>query len=198
MTQAEAAKLVAVMLAAFPQSKATAQTSQVYERMLADLDYPSANAAVERLLATARFMPSIAEIRETAMAITVGEQKPGGEAWGVVLKAIAHEGYMRVPGRDFVFSDPVTARCVAAMGWENLCNSENSHADRARFTDLYDRLAVQERRKQLSEGLPAMQRFRTLQAAQAEHRRIERTGTTGAGDAMGKVLALVPKSEQSS
>ena len=51
MTASEAAKIVAVMLAAFPAAKGSAQTSQIYERMLADLDYPAVNAAVERLLA---------------------------------------------------------------------------------------------------------------------------------------------------
>jgi hypothetical protein len=192
MTQAETAKLVAVLLAAFPQSRATSQTSQVYERMLADMDYPAANAAVERLLASSRFMPSVAEIRETALAITVGEQKPGGEAWGTVLKAISAEGVYRKPGEDFRFGDAVTAKCVAAMGWENLCNSENQQADRARFTELYDKLAVHERRKQLSESLPAMQRFRALQAVQNEQKRIERTSATSVGAAMGQVLSLIP------
>lgn len=185
MTQAEAAKLVAVLLATFPQSRASTATSQVYERMLADLEYPAANAAVERLLATARFMPTIAEIRETALAITVGEQKPGGQAWGAVVKAIASEGVYRTPGRDFEFRDQVTAKCVASMGWENLCNSENQTADRARFIELYDKLAVHDRRRQLSESLPAMQRFRALESQR-------RTGEiTSAADGVSGVLALV-------
>ncbi len=192
MNQAEAKKLVAVLLGAFPQSRISQMTPEIYERMLADLDYPAANAAVERLLATAKFMPTIAEIRETALAIAVGEQKPGGSAWGGVLKAISAEGVYRVPGKDFVFSDPVTARCVAALGWENLCNSENQAADRARFIELYERLAVHERRKQLSEGLPAMQRYRSLQAVQDDAGRIERTGVVS----MGQVLALARRTQE--
>lgn len=194
MTQAEVAKIVAVLLAAFPQSRATPQTSQVYERMLADLDYPAVNAAVERLLATAKFMPTIAEIRETALTLAVGEQKPGGQEWGTVLKAIGRWGTYRVPGVDFKFDDPVTAQCVAAMGWENLCASENQQADRARFTELYDKLAVQERRKQLSDGLPAMQRYRIIQAQEAK--RIERTGGSSASDAIKQALMLVPHIEE--
>lgn len=194
MTQAETAKLVAVLMAAYPSNRATPQTSQIYERMLADLDYPEANAAVERLLATAKWMPTVAEIRETALAITVGERKPGGEAWGAVLRAISGMGYMRQPGKDFVFSDPTTARCVALMGWERLCSSENEVADRARFTELYDQLATQERRKQLSDSLPAMQRFRALEAQRTHERQLEeRTGETQAAGVFGKVLALAGK-----
>lgn len=194
MTQAEAAKLVAVLMASFPSNKATTTTSQVYERMLSDLDYPAANAAVERLIATARFMPTIGEIRETALALAVGEQKPGGEAWGSVIKAIARWGYMRTPGVEFTFDDATTRRCVEIMGWGKLCSSENEVADRARFTELYDRLAVQERRKQLSEGLPAMQRYRAIEAAKTEERRIaaaeEPPADGSMGGLMGKVLRL--------
>jgi len=195
MTQAEAAKLVAVLMAAFPANKATTATSQIFERMLADLDYPAANAAIERLLATARFMPTIGEIRETTLALAIGEQKPGGEAWGDVTKAIGRWGYMRSPGTDFTFADPTTARCVEIMGWGKLCSSENEVADRARFTELYDRLAVQQRRKQLSEGLPAMQRYRAIEAAKTEERRIaagatERGSATSVGSEIGKILRL--------
>jgi hypothetical protein len=195
VTASQVAKLVGVLMAGFPANKATAETSAVYERMLADLDYPAANAAVERLLATGKFMPSVAEIRETALALSVGERKPGGEAWGTVMRAISREGVYRVPGKDFVFSDPVIARCVSALGWEELCNSELQAADRARFIELYDQLAVNERRKQLSEALPAMQRFRAIEATRRAAIE-ERTGPTDAGAAMGQLLALVPGKEQ--
>ncbi len=168
MTKAEVAKLVAVMVAAFPNAKVTADTSSVYERMLADLDYPVANAAVERLLATCKFMPTVAEIREAGLTLHSGEIAAGGEAWGSVLDAIGAQGVYRLPGTDFGFRDPVTARCVSALGWEELCNSENQTADRARFIELYDKLAATERRGQLSEGLPAMQRFRALQESKRQ------------------------------
>lgn len=164
MTDLEAKKLVAVLVAAFPTTKATMDTVGIYTRMLADLEYPAANAAVEQLLAISKWMPTVAEIRERALSLSVGDVKPGGEAWGLVLKAIRRYGYMRTPGIDFSFDDATTAECVSAMNWQELCNSENPTADRARFIELYDALAVQHRRKQLSEGLPAMQRFRMLQA----------------------------------
>lgn len=202
MTQAEAAKLVAVLMAAYPTNKATAQTSGIYERMLADLDYPAANAAIERLLATAKWMPTVAEIRETTLTLAIGEQKPGGEAWGAVLKAIQAEGYMRKPGQDFVFSDPTTARCVQLMQWSKLCNSENETADRARFVELYDKLAIQERRQRLSESLPAMQRYRAIEATRTEERRIAAATSTepadsSLGSAVSNVLRLAGGGEES-
>lgn len=190
MTEAEAQKLVTVLVTAFPNTMVRLTTDQqqqtmsVYRRMLGDLDYACANAAVERLLATSRFMPTVAEIRDVVQSLTVGEQIPGGEAWGHVVKAIAAQGAYRVPGTDFVFRDPVTVQVVGALGWVNLCQSENQPADRARFIELYDKLAARDRRLQLSEGLPAMQRFRALQ---------ERT-TGSIGEAAGRALALVTAS----
>lgn len=164
MTRSEAAKLVAVLLAAFPSAKSTAGTSEVYERMLADLDYPTANAAVERLIATCKFMPSIAEIRGACMDLSHGDQRAGGEAWGECLKAISRFGIYRAPGKDFSFQDPLVARCVAALGWEALCNSENQAADRARFIELYDKLAVGARRDLNAGALPAAERLKAIKS----------------------------------
>lgn len=170
MTPLEIRKLVTVMVAAYPTTKAQDDTVRIYERMLADLEYPVANAAVEQLLATSKWMPTVAEIRDRVMSLTAGEVRAGGEAWGSVLKAIAAMGRNRVPGVDFAFADPVVLEAVRAMGWVNLCDSDNATADRARFVELYDALAVKFRRWQLSEGLPAMQRYRALQAAQDQER----------------------------
>lgn len=162
MTRAEVAKLVTVIMAAFPQPDRSTQTSDVYERMLGDLDYPTANAAIERLLATSDRIPSIAAIRTACMDLKHGDQKAGGEAWGECLKAISRWGIYRNPGEDFQFQDPVVAKVVAALGWQNLCNSENSAADRARFIELYDKLAVTVRRDENAGQLPAAQRLKAL------------------------------------
>lgn len=186
MTELQGKKLVASLIAAYPTSKITDESAAVYARMLLDLDYEAASAAVARLVAVSKFPPSIAEIREATLTLNVGEQRPGGEAWGEVLKAIGRYGYMRTPGVDFQFSDPVIGECVAALKWRELCDSENQEADRARFIELYDKLAGQHRRKQLSEGLPAMQRFRALQAAN-EQKRLERSGEPVA---LGKLLRI--------
>ncbi|HEU4727652.1 MAG TPA: replicative helicase loader/inhibitor [Kofleriaceae bacterium] len=182
MNTLECKKLVAVLIAAFPASKFTPETVGVYERMLADLDYAAAQAAVERLIATARFLPTVAEIRDAALTMHAGETRPGGDAWGDVLRAIGRYGYARTPGMDFQFADPVIAECVRAMNWRELCVSENQQADRARFIELYDKLAAQGRRKQLSESLPAAQRLRSLQAAERQDQeRKQLPGSSAAG-----------------
>lgn len=179
MTPPEVAKLVAVLMAALPgahvasstdpDGKVVNRTSAVYERMLADLDFDIARVAVEQVLATWRYasmLPSVAEIRERYMALKHGELSAGGEAWGLVQRAITSRGRNRIPGVDFEL-EPVALETVRALGWANLCNSENQAADRARFIELYDQLAARGRRETVVASLPATQRFRELAAGVA-------------------------------
>jgi hypothetical protein len=168
MTRSECAKLVAILIAAYPSARPTSATTEIYERMLIDLDGVVAAAAVERMLATSKFMPSIAEIRAACLDLTLGEGKAGGEAWGEVLRLISSKGAYRTPGEDFVFADQLVAKCVAALGWKNLCLSEGGAqqaADRARFIELYEKLALGERKRQTASELP-------------NHKRLEETRET--------------------
>lgn len=197
MTDSEVAKIVAVLMVSYPNARWMPSrpgapgepdlpgTSTAYERMLRDLDYETTNAAVERLLAiTPRFPPGVAEIREAVLALTVGETRPGGSAWGDVVKAIRRYGYMRSPGKDFTFPDPLVAEAVSAMDWVELCSSENQVADRARFIELYDRLAATRRRSQLSESLPAVRQLRAKQELQ----RLDDEPAKSLGQLVGEVL----------
>jgi hypothetical protein len=197
LDNSQVAKLVAVLMVSYPNARwmpsrpgppgeqALPGTSTAYETMLRDLDYETANAAVERLLATKpQFPPTVAEIREAALALTVGETRPGGSAWGDVVKAIRRYGYMRSPGTDFRFADPLVAEAVSAMDWVELCSSENQVADRARFIELYDRLASTHRRSQLSESLPAVRQLRAKQELQ----RLDDQQARSIGQLVGEVL----------
>ncbi len=143
MTRIEVAKLVGVLLAAFPSADVNRATTTAYETELADLDYASANLAVRRLIGSSKFRPSIAEIREAATELANGPRRHGGEAWGDVIKAVGRYGAYRTP----VFADPLVERAVLAFGWSAICGSENQIADRARFIELYDGLATTTRRE---------------------------------------------------
>ncbi len=196
MSPLEIKKLVAVLVAAYPNSKISEESVGVYVRMLADLDYPAANAAVEQLLASSKWMPTVSEIRERVVSLHRGEILVGGEAWGLVLKAIGRYGRYRVPGVDFKFDDPTTAECVSALNWRELCDSENPQADRARFVELYDRLAARNRRAELTDGLPATKRFRELQAQQSARALSQGEPEEPQAQTMGTLLKLVLKADR--
>lgn len=141
MKPSEVTELVAILVAAFPRPPIGEKTIEVYERMLADLDRELAHRAVARLIATAKFLPTIAEIRAAATELTLGPRRLGGEAWGDVGAAIREFGRYQAPE----FDDPLTAECVRQLGWLTLCDSTNDVADRARFVELYDGLALRQR-----------------------------------------------------
>lgn len=150
MTATESAKVVAMLIAAYPQAQMTRQTSGIYERMLADLDRAVAVAAVERLIGSSRFLPTIAEIRFAAAEVLHGHRRLGGEAWGDVVAEMRRVGWYGRPR----FADPVVGDVVRMLGWQGLCSSGNETADRARFIELYDGLAERNRKETVvSKGL---------------------------------------------
>lgn len=182
MTEPEALKLIAVMTAALPREWSFQTPDQrkttvgIYTRMLADLPYVAANAAVESLLATATRMPAIAEVREATLRMMHGAVRPGGDAWGEARALAAYRNVGDVSGVDVL-----VLRVCTAMGWIkrrtltrngedieqfHVALGDNESADRARFIELYDQYAREQRREQNVSQLPAAQRYRALQAAQ--------------------------------
>lgn len=140
MKKSEVAELVMMILAAYPNARTTASTSQVYETMLADLEADRARAAVHRLIASSRFMPTVAEIRAAATELEHGAVRSGADAWLDVVEQIRREGYCGVPR----FADPVVAALVQRWGWRALCFGDGV-SDRARFIEAYDALTQRER-----------------------------------------------------
>lgn len=172
MVREEAARLVAVMVAATAQGarldgKAVVAMVDAYASLLADLPYARCDAAVRSLVQSQPFIPAVSEIRAAVLELERGPVRPGGEAWGSVKAAMRCEGSYKTPGLDFVFRDPVTARCVDALGWQEMCKSELEAPDRARFIELYDRLAKQERREAQVPLLAAAREARQVSAGSA-------------------------------
>lgn len=182
MTEPEVRKLISTMTAALPrewsfltreQQKAT---EAVYVRMLADLSWDAARAAVESLLATATRMPTIAEVRTATMRTIHGDVRPGGDAWGEILKLTSYRDEADIAG-----IDQLALYACERMGWVKrrvlsrrgadvkqwcVARGDNESADRARFIELYEDLAGKRRHQANVSQLPAAQRFRALQAAE--------------------------------
>lgn len=195
MTELKAQELVMHLLAAYPATTSRLDKDQVkavghtYRRMLRDLPFPEAGAAVEHLIATSKYLPTVAEIRMAAVTVVIGQPRAGAEGWEEFLAAVRRYGYMREPGVDFTFADPVTAKCVDCFGWKNLCSSENAVADRARFIDLYEQLSATVRIEAVTTDLPARQRLR-------EFRQQHAAPLSGAIGAAMKLLAAPAADDQ--
>lgn len=120
---------------------------RLYVEMLSDIPPSILEAAVKKLIMTNKFLPSIAEIRETAYGIkgTIsGTAAPNeSEAWHEVVKAIQSVGYYGIPE----FSHEAITVAVNNIGWQDICRTLNDDVGmlRAQFRRAYQ-LAV-ERRK---------------------------------------------------
>jgi hypothetical protein len=152
MKLSEVTEIVMTLLAAYPNRDMSAHTSDVYERSLRDLDRDVAHAAVERLIRTCRFLPSIAEIREACEVTQHGHRRTGEEAWADAMKAVRYVGQYRPMPR---FRDPIVTEALKLWGsWEDFASCDHSAADRARFIQLYDELAKRTREQAVAGSLP--------------------------------------------
>lgn len=132
MTMAEAKRLVAMLASAWPKQEIRQDTLEVYALALGDLDYELAKTAVMRLVQTATFFPAIAEVRAAAVRDRV-TLPTAEEAWGIVRGAIGRHGSYRVP----VFDCDEVQLAVDAIGWKEICLSENPASSRARWIDAF-------------------------------------------------------------
>lgn len=120
---------------AYPNNKASEGTVAMYYRLLQDIPPDDLQMAVDQCIASSRFLPTIAELRETwhSLTRTLGQQS-AAEAWADVEQQIRETGYIGSPQ----FDNPTTAAVVKSMGWRNICASEQPYVERAQFMRMYD------------------------------------------------------------
>lgn len=132
MTTDDAVRLLEILAAAYPSATLSEATIAVYVRLLLDLPQEKALAGVTALIAQERYLPSIAQIREAVADIA--DALPDSEtAWREVSSQVRSCGTWHKP----VFSHPLVARVVQAIGWYDLCLSTHPETDRAHFLRLY-------------------------------------------------------------
>lgn len=113
------------------------QAMELWFRELEDIPYKVAEASLRKWVATNKWSPSIAEIRELTTTIQYGEQLTWGEAWEKALNAVRRYGsYNKQEALDSL--DPLTRKCVENIGYLDLCMSENIMVERAHFQKIFE------------------------------------------------------------
>ena len=125
MTKADAAKLVAVVVTAYPNydkfrsSEAVQATVNLWAMMFSDDDGALVALAVKKHIATNKWPPSVAEIRETMLDMTAPDLIPPDKAWQAVADSFEIVGeYQRKDYREIL--PPMIAKAVDAIGWRSL------------------------------------------------------------------------------
>jgi hypothetical protein len=142
VTGAEAVEVVTRAVAYWPawaRTMASEERLRLTARAWADFlsDVPK-ELVVEALKAYAaarhEWPPAVGVLRGAAMDLAHPETGPAEDvAWRAVVTAVARHGCWGEP----TFADPIVARVVSAMGWDQLCASTNVMADRAHFLQMY-------------------------------------------------------------
>lgn len=134
-----------MLQAAYPRVELGSQTIKVYQIGLADIDPQLLQAAVLQHIATSKWFPTIAELRQRVVEerLTAAGHLSAPEAWSLVMRQVRSVGHWRVPD-----VPPAVRKAIdASGGWRQLCLSENPTADRARFLEAYKLFAKEESEK---------------------------------------------------
>jgi hypothetical protein len=146
MTKSEIKVLIQWATANFPnmQERDMRPTAALWEKMLADMPYEVAEKALMKVLATAKFFPTVAEIRAAAVEITQPAMPTAAEAWGEVVQAIRRYGYYQEADAMASLS-PAVAQVVSFIGWRNICASDEPEIIRAQFRKAYETQSSREK-----------------------------------------------------
>lgn len=117
------------------------QAHDLWFRQLQDVPYPVAEAVLAKWVATNKWSPSIADIRDGVAEIqNGGPADDWGEAWDQAMTAIRRFGSYDEDGA-LASLPPLTREAVRRLGYKSLCWSENQVADRANFRQVYEILS---------------------------------------------------------
>ena len=123
------------------------QAMELWFRELNDIPFDVAEMALRKWVATNKWSPSIADIREMTSGIVNGDPLTWGESWEKVMNAIKKHGSYN-KGAALNSLDPLTRKCVESIGYLELCLSENIMADRAHYQRIFETMSKREQTKQ--------------------------------------------------
>ena len=139
MKKSEFAEIVMAMQTYYPRENMlpNEHAIELWFEALKDIDARVLGTALKRWVATRKWPPTIADLREQSQLITSGDLPAWGKAWETVQDAIHMHGYYEYNAACGMF-DAVTRSVVDFIGWDNICLSENHEATRANFRNMYE------------------------------------------------------------
>lgn len=149
MTRKGTAQLLMLLSASYPRFafRADEETVNIWHGMLEDLPDEVVAVATKRMIATLKFPPTIADIRE-AVASAVQDAKgsvSAGDAWDKVIKAVHRYGYYRPDQAREALGDEIWHAVEMIGGWSYLCVGEDSEAViSAQFERRYSAMKAQQ------------------------------------------------------
>lgn len=144
-TAKEIAKVMGVMVHAYPRFELSPDSIKLYGQLLADIPVEVLEASAKQIMVESKFYPSIAEWREMALRLMTGAHNIPSEfeAWEEANEQVRLCGdysHYTVQTRTPEYSHPLIEKAVEIIGYRNLLESTNPVADRAHFFKIYQSL----------------------------------------------------------
>lgn len=157
MTKADTARLVAIVVTAYPNfdkfrdDQAVAATVNLWASIFANDDSGIVALALNKHIATSKWPPSVAEIRELMLEMQRPDLITPDKAWLAVSDLLHTEG-------EFNYGDlweqlpPLIARAVESIGWRNLWRMycEKAGTDRLAFIQQYGPMYEREKQRAMT------------------------------------------------
>lgn len=146
-------KLLVTCRKAFPASRADAETLALYVKVLEPLSYVEIEAAVMRIMRTAKFFPTPAEIFEAAEKMEQAASGSGlpdaGEAWREVEENV----YRNHVYKPWTYSCQEVEKAVSRFGKKELCSlgEHEVNTARAQFMRIYNEIVARGREDRANE-----------------------------------------------
>ena len=137
MTNAECVEQVSRMRRAYPNATVPADTLALYVEMLQDLDVEQMRSAVNALIVSSKWLPTIAEIRDFVARAKLAlpcAQEAWCDALRVIRRQVTSEGV-----------HPLVAQCVAMIGHRKIEDGGQQQT----FIRLFESLAENARKNEL-------------------------------------------------
>ena len=114
---------------------------ELWYRMLNDIPYELGINFLQKWVATEKWPPTVADIRQGVTSLATGGSKNWAEAWAEVRKAIGRYGVHR-ESEAMQSLSPLARQTVSWLGWKSICCAPEDDASyRANFRDVYNTVA---------------------------------------------------------
>jgi len=130
------AAILKQLFAAYPNTAISEATVAMYLRMLQDIPPAQLQLAVDQAVATSKFPPTVAELRDVLRNLQTPDKPSWIEGWEEVTRQLSKVGRYGKPE----FSSELTARVVKSLGWRAMCDCpvEDLGIYRAQFRDAFN------------------------------------------------------------
>lgn len=162
MTKKDAAQLVAIVVTAYPNfdkfkdAESVKATVSLWTMMFEDVEAALVALAVKKHIATSKWPPSVAELREILLEIAHPDLIPPDKAWLAVSDLLYSAGQFN-HGDLSRQLPPLVARAVEAIGWGNLWEMHRSYCvggkpgmDRVAFMQQYTPMYEREKARDMT------------------------------------------------